>query len=470
MKTLRLLLLCLSVASTVSAACRTTTMTAATQPLPRYFICDLESERNALTGLNEGDLAYAKDTDSFAKATGSATWAAVGGGGGVPAGASTELQYRGGATTFGAIAGSAWDGTWLTAPKTTIKTGNALFYKHDGSLSPNFGGYNFGCVYNGGPWNNGGASGTDAYIDDVWSCGINMSDTVLSPADPTKYSAQFTMESKFWNGSTYGAEIHLQTVDTAAGTHRPITMFLPHDGSAANEAFVLQFNKISWHNHTGAQRIDLVDGAPPYLSLSGGTYLISATNNAPVLSQLNAAGSSYLNLPYLDNSNRVHIQPPVYFENATNAASGYAAQGMETYGSFSMHARVFMDAPTAATGTPHTLCWNAANLEITKNPTTNCVVSSRHAKLAIADATMNAVALVQQLRPTQFAYKDAPERLRWGFIAEELQDVEPKLADAYNAEHQAGSLDMPALLALAVKAIQEQQQQIEALQRALAAR
>jgi len=53
-------------------------MTAATQPLPRYFLCDLESERNALTGLNEGDLAYSKDTDSFAKATGSATWAAVG--------------------------------------------------------------------------------------------------------------------------------------------------------------------------------------------------------------------------------------------------------------------------------------------------------------------------------------------------------------------------------------------------------
>jgi hypothetical protein len=55
-------------------------------------------------------------------AAGAANWTLLGGGSGVgvPAGTGTEIQYRVNATTFGAVAGSSWDATTLTLPKTNF--------------------------------------------------------------------------------------------------------------------------------------------------------------------------------------------------------------------------------------------------------------------------------------------------------------------------------------------------------------
>ena len=123
----------------------------------------------------------------------------------------------------------------------------------------------------------------------------------------------------------------------------------------------------------------------------------------------------------------------------------------------------------SASGTPSSLCLNSTTVVV--NAALTCTVSSRDYKTAIADlAVSDPVAMLMQLDPVQFAYTDQPGRLRWGFIAEEVGAVDPKLADAYDSQDIPRSLDQNAILALAVKTIQEQQIEIEKLKSKLAGR
>lgn len=52
--------------------------------------------------------------------SGNLSWGAGGGGGGSPGGSGTEFQYRSGASTFGAITGSSWDGSVATLPTLAV--------------------------------------------------------------------------------------------------------------------------------------------------------------------------------------------------------------------------------------------------------------------------------------------------------------------------------------------------------------
>ena len=118
---------------------------------------------------------------------------------------------------------------------------------------------------------------------------------------------------------------------------------------------------------------------------------------------------------------------------------------------------------TAASGTPNTLCQNAVTFEITVNATTSCVVSARDQKTGIAplpDIQFN------QLIARQFRYIDRPDRIRFGFIADEMQAVDHALGDAYNQADEARSIDTTAILALTVKKVQELEAKIAILERA----
>ncbi len=77
-------------------------------------------------GGSSGQLQY-NNGGAFAGATVSSSLSMSGGtlSLSVP-GAATELQYRSGATTLGAITGSAWDGTTLTVPKLLASATNAI--------------------------------------------------------------------------------------------------------------------------------------------------------------------------------------------------------------------------------------------------------------------------------------------------------------------------------------------------------
>jgi len=135
----------------------------------------------------------------------------------------------------------------------------------------------------------------------------------------------------------------------------------------------------------------------------------------------------------------------------------------EIIGTASISSSVFMNGLTTATGTPNSICQNGT--EITVNAALTCTVSSAEYKTEIGSffgdgivgsmRNTEALDLVAQLQPRQFAYKDQPNRLRWGFLSEEVSAVDPKLGDAIQPDGHAKSIDIAGLIALNTKAIQE---------------
>ena len=124
------------------------------------------------------------------------------------------------------------------------------------------------------------------------------------------------------------------------------------------------------------------------------------------------------------------------------------AAGMEVTG------KVYAHSLTASAGTPSSICQNASTKEITVNAALTCTVSARDQKDNIKAFKESALAKVMRLTPSLFVYRDDYDRERLGFIADEVQAVDPLLGDAYK-DGEARSIDLPALIALNTKAIQE---------------
>jgi hypothetical protein len=114
----------------------------------------------------------------------------------------------------------------------------------------------------------------------------------------------------------------------------------------------------------------------------------------------------------------------------------------------------FGNAPTAASGTPGSVCYNTSTVEITINNALTCTVSSLLWKLPDYILLTNKTAF-DKLRPVEFSYRDQPDRRRWGFIAEEVAQVDRRLADGYDKTGTPRSLDQNAILALTVKEVQQ---------------
>ncbi len=118
---------------------------------------------------------------------------------------------------------------------------------------------------------------------------------------------------------------------------------------------------------------------------------------------------------------------------------------------------------TDATGTPGSLCYNTSTFEMYKNNALTCTVSTLLYKKNVIN--LPSFSAFDKLRPVQFAYRDQPDRSRWGFIAEEVAAADPKLADGYDDKGRPRSLDQNAILALTVGALKDLKIRVEALEK-----
>lgn len=107
---------------------------------------------------------------------------------------------------------------------------------------------------------------------------------------------------------------------------------------------------------------------------------------------------------------------------------------------------------TNAAGTPGSVCYNTSTFELTKNNALTCTVSSRDYKQNISAFPKRSA--FDRLRPVTFAYRDQPNRQRWGFIAEEAAQADRRFADGYDANGIPRSLDQNAILAALVSEVQ----------------
>lgn len=186
-----------------------------------------------------------------------------------------------------------------------------------------------------------------------------------------------------------------------------------------------------------------------------------AKNAGSVVIRTNGSSGS------IDQVRVTHTASANRYVTLTGANSGNPAIGVSG-GGLLVSSTLFASALTTAAGTPNSICQNDATKEITVNAALTCTVSSSRYKENIRHLDVDALRLVMALKPAAFAYKDRPARDRAGFIAEDVSAVDKRLAE-FDDKGRPNSIDLPALVSLLTKAVQEQQAQIGELRKVIAA-
>jgi Protein of unknown function (DUF2793) len=207
--------------------------------------------------------------------------------------------------------------TLLDAAKSLADSGPIL--THDPSADAHYNGFGFGHYYQSYNFPAGGVGGED-YANAVWGLGVNYGNGSGTQLDNTKPAIGWVFESKYYpgSGSVYQCEAHLQFREASGTSHRVITGAFPHSGSGGQLGF--QADIITFLDWSGALKVkwDHTSGAIDFFSTM---ILRKNVNNVPYLVQLNAAGSAYINLTYIDSQDRARIVAPLYVTGAAPPAS-----------------------------------------------------------------------------------------------------------------------------------------------------
>lgn len=177
-----------------------------------------------------------------------------------------------------------------------------------------------------------------------------------------------------------------------------------------------------------------VTGAFPYAGLPHtGIYLFGAASNGSI---------------------------DMYTSNS-NGVLGTVSLGISSTGAVSMPKLAASSGATTGT-----MCWTTTTGNITINTTVACLASTRRIKQDIVPLDAG-LATVMALRPVSYhlrpEFNPTHEGEQIGLIAEEVIEVEPRLATV-DEEGLPSAVRYQQAVAVLVKAIQEQQGQIHALQ------
>lgn len=199
-----------------------------------------------------------------------------------------------------------------------------------------------------------------------------------------------------------------------------------------------------------------VSNAPyAYLALlQGGTSGagISGWANAGII-ESTGVGGLVLDA-YGSNGGPIIFQTSRSSKMIITAAGNVGVATTSPWRTFSVAGTVSLDGLTASVGAG-SLCLSA-NKEVVYNATSdNCLSSTRETKHSINNLALSELELLQQLNPVSFVYNgDFEERLRYGFIADEANDVDEHLVTR-DAAGKLSGLDTSGFLAVIVGAIQE---------------
>lgn len=221
---------------------------------------------------------------------------------------------------------------------------------------------------------------------------------------------------------------------------------------------------------------------------SGGTFTYASSSTSTVPTAINAWSLTDIStgapLFSVDTSNRrvgvgsssplakfsIHAQAINSNVNLLTIASS-TASATTTLFTVQNTGAIQATALTGATGgTNNDLCINSSTGNFVNETTGTCVVSSRRFKNTIESLTVPALDLIKKLNPVSFSPNDDDssdhENKQYGLIAEEVAEVDSHLAK-YGIDGLPRTLDDRALLSVVIKAMQEQQKQIEQLQEQL---
>lgn len=153
---------------------------------------------------------------------------------------------------------------------------------------------------------------------------------------------------------------------------------------------------------------------------------------------------------------------------ATNLSGGSVSG---TTGAFS-GAITLPGLASSSAATTGTLCWTTGTGNVNVDTTTTCLLSARKYKQDIVGLG-RAMPTVLALRPVSYQLRPEfnPDKLgrQVGFIADEVQKVDPRFV-SFDSDGEAHAVRYQQMTALLVKAVQEQQKQINALKKQINAK
>jgi hypothetical protein len=148
-----------------------------------------------------------------------------------------------------------------------------------------------------------------SYNDHVWAYGYNVGNPGVR-SDPSQPSLELRFESKYYQSNTFGSEFHLANITTNGRENRPLSFFLPHDGGPGSLGY-MQADRLVFATLGGLTSVQM-NTAERAVYLMDGTVVRGNVNNAPILSQRNASGGSFVELLKLNNGDVVQASGPFW--------------------------------------------------------------------------------------------------------------------------------------------------------------
>lgn len=158
--------------------------------------------------------------------------------------------------------------------------------------------------------------------------------------------------------------------------------------------------------------------------------------------------------------------PSTYATSSTQSAIQISSNATTLFGigsttptwALSVTGTAGFDSLDAAAGTVQGICIESATKELVINSLASCVTSSKRWKTDIDYSDTPDLQTFMQLKPVTFTRIDSHLK-QIGFIAEDIAALDPRLA-GYDEQGLPSSIDDTGILAITVKAVQQQQAEI----------
>ena len=288
-----------------------------------------------------------------------------------------------------------------------------------------------------------------ARADTVMASGYNFDggNQKLNSAEPT---VGMVVEDYYIPGCGIVAqtELHLMSTDINGVGHRFFTASEKVDGSSGIVA--ISGNKVAFNNNNGGgDYMQLNMGASTAdISLTS-TIIKKMENNAYVSEQLNAAGNGWVYLPYVNASDQLVLPGKVYIPTSLTSPGQITFSGVSTGANTDF------------------VCMSAGGVLTLQ--TSACTISSLRFKENVQDMEGSAEPSIDKMRVASFQMKDTNNKdpnarsKQIGLIAENIAQVAPECAIYEDDMKTPKSYRQECVIALLVKATQEQAKEIAEL-------
>lgn len=259
----------------------------------------------------------------------------------------------------------------------------------------------------------------------------------------------------FFNSSATFSTARLSSIPGSGFANSALLLSVANPAGTLVERARIDTNGFGIGTSTPRYPLQIASSSQPQLALS------DASLTSAIWTMRNAGGTLYIG-----TSSPTTLATSTAGSAISVSSTASTALGVGTtspWRTLSVTGTVGFDGLTTASGSPGTLCFNNTTKEVVFNSAVTCTVSARRYKKNIEDLNISGLSTLNQFKPSTFYYRDGNTKNFIGFIAEDMADVDNRLA-VYNEDGTIQSIDTTGILTVTVKAVQELDQKVNNLQ------